>query len=280
MGRYVPVELYRYVAENAARDGLASLALVSRDFQFEAERLLYRHILHIFPPVTAQRRPDTGHLLNQPRVWEYIRSYRFSILEDEGDAPFARQALRSLLPNMTKLITLQIYASHLRSPALAQRWQSCGDLFEGCTFSLRSFSSVFELDEALASFLAKQSAITELTWLSNPAPSHFLPAEALPNLRSLIFRLHGLGPNWELLHFIAPGRPITHASGYFHSRDLPVLAESTGPLQYLQMLELGRNQIDEIARHLPNLEFLTNINLDDNEFQVASSELIGPMTLC
>jgi hypothetical protein len=261
------VELYGKVGENLGLDGLASLALVSRNFQVEAERLLYRAIRYISPGFdVSARAPDTENLLNQPRVWEYIRYYKFTMLEYYESTRTVRQSLRLLLPKMTKLTALHIYASQNRSGDL-RRWKSCGDLFDGCTFSLRSFSSVFDLDGELALFLGRHPAIRELTWYSNSPASHSLPASMLPNLRSLVFQ-PDLGPN-ELLHFIAPGRPITHASGLFETRDLRVLAKCSGPLQCLQMRELNRKQLDEIAQYLPHLEFLTSINLDEEEFQVA-----------
>jgi hypothetical protein len=269
MPRRIPVELFRQVVENVESKALASLALVSRDFQFEAERLLYRAISYFSPAFSHNGgSPDVENLVKQSRVWQYVQKYDIFVSASQENSHIIRQCIGALLPKMIKLTALHISSPPYNPTRSDTLWQFCGDIFESCTFSLRSFSSCFGVDGDFVSFLASQPAITELAWNSNLPSSHRLPASALPNLHSLTFR-NLSAP--EFLCDIAPGRPITHASGDFDLPDLHVLATCSGPPRCLQMTDMDEDELEGIARVLPNLEFLSNIKYDD--FQVAFHDL-------
>jgi hypothetical protein len=64
----LPVELYREISQYLKRDDLLSLVVVSRNFQVEAERLLYEIIAIDSNSKDAARRDVAKHCVERRRA--------------------------------------------------------------------------------------------------------------------------------------------------------------------------------------------------------------------
>jgi hypothetical protein len=169
--------------------------------------------------------------------------------------------LASLLSNLVNLVALHI---DLDPYYLREQWPSCGNLFNNCTFRLRTFYCNFRLDDNLNGFLAKQPTISEFGWLPERAgldPFVFPPA-LLPNLKifSLPFCLYVDGYLKRGFSNITQGRPITHFSwprrpfkSIYSLRMLGISAES---LRVLYTTADGLEILEDLAELLPSLECL------------------------
>jgi hypothetical protein len=205
----LPVELYRCIAENADRAGLRALLTVSRVFQFEAERLLYRR----FSPSDSID-DICQHLLAIPRFWPLIQHAKILIRDDDVvDRDW--EHLASIFPKLVNLVVLEFIE---RRELFDGEPIECGNMFQGSTFQLRSLSCHFTLDPEFCEFLQTQRSITYFNWYPYEGPlyegpSGDFPIDALPILGALDAGIDDGANDPEIIPAILVGRPVTHVRG-------------------------------------------------------------------
>ena len=242
----IPVELWRpIIAHVPAKHDLATLAQVSRLFQLEAERVLYRALIL--------------HHADDALPHALAVSRRRALLVHECSlylpaAPRKSHALLAALARMRNLHTLSIRGP---LPAAAAKGLAL-------PFRLRTFCTTEPLSRPLIALLRAQPSITRLTLLHpSPAPAPPALAAALPNAHALAT----LTPAPALA--ILPHRPVTHLHILAWARApltdvAPRLGASAGPLRALMCaegLDLAPADLGLLAMHIPNLAFLGDCRL-------------------
>jgi hypothetical protein len=265
-GMMLPVELFHHIISCLEQKDLLSLVTVSRIFQAEAERRIFRrisflsHSLHI-----AQR---CKFLLAIPRVFLYIQEFKMI----EVLPPKARR--RRLSPFYTLVTSVLQRLQNLVTLVVAETFSDatlglCGQLFHCCTFQLRFLQCHFTLDRDFASFLHAQREITEFRWKPSyySSPTYLSPT-AFPNLAVLTV----WDCAWPFLtpsvHDIITGRPVAHLTWRVrgHQSDLLLaLANSTAQMKSLRMSHLDSTTLVSLPSYFAELEFLSLIDLLHND---------------
>jgi hypothetical protein len=226
----LPLELHRPIlSELASKRDLCAVARVSRAFQQEAGRLLYRRIkLDDSHQPTSKIVVLFKHLCRSPTLPLYIRSLSLTIYDTQGQEFYLiaiLQLLSRTLQRMTRLrrlvLTLPVF--------FGASW-----IFDNCTFKLVVFKAIFS-GLGLFRFLEKQDELRRVElWrgagLFLQVANQYLPPTFLPNLTIL----KASSPDALCL---LPGRPVTHLRlsdinwPSINSR----LRLSSGPVQVLAM---------------------------------------------
>ena len=242
----LPVELWRpIIAHVPEKDSLAALAQVSRLFQLEAERILYRSVIltrHDDPVAIALTASRKRALLVE-ECSLYLPTVRTPKCSNSA------LQLLNLLARMRNLNSLS-----LRGPLPATPKTTF-------PFRLRTFCTTEAISRPLLAFLRTQPDITRLTLLNPALLSTPALAGALPNTHALAT----LTPAPALA--ILPHRPVTHlhilAWANASLLDVaPRIGTSSGPLRALMCargLELTPADLGLVAMHMSNLEFLGDV---------------------
>lgn len=251
MSTSLPVELWRpVIAHVPEKDTLANLAQVSRFFQLEAERVLYRSVI--------LTRPDDALALA-------LTSRKRALLVEEcslylaptrtSKSSVSSHPMLNILARMRNLTSLSIRGP---LPATIKAFSF--------PFRLRTFCTTEALSRPLIALLRAQPDITRLTLLNPALVSTPAIAGALPNAHALAT----LTPAPALA--ILPHRPVTHlhilAWAHASLADVaPRIGASSGPLRALmcaQGLQLTPADMGLVALHMPNLSFLGDVSLTDD----------------
>lgn len=257
----LPVELWAPIIECApSKADLASLSQVSKSFQYEAERMLYRSV--ILQPndatlavalTSSRRRALLVHecTLYLPRVT--------SSRPHNNNKPTAAHALFSLLQRMRHLTSLTI-----RGPLPSNLFSFNKSLT--FSFQLQTLCTTDVLSKPLLALLRLQPTITRFTTLAPTAVPSSQLAGVLPNIHALA----AVTPDAALA--LLPHRPVTHLhiltlNDAAPADVLPSIGESSGPLRALMCargLELTPSDMGLVALHLPNLAFLGDVSVTDD----------------
>jgi hypothetical protein len=260
----LPYELNRPIFESLGRKELFKVVTVSRHFQFEGERLIYRDIS--LRSNSYQVRSDLRDLYGTRRFHHYIQSLLLESVDEDvetemGLPPVFSYELASLLEKLTALVFLSI--SFVRDGIYD--WNFCGNVFRHCKFRRRRFRCDLALDSDLQAFLAKQPEITEWIWSPKVKRTTRLPASTLPNLSALY--VDSMSLDYEVdAPMLVSTRPVTHF-GWYGQRlppDLILCLSVSAP--HLRVLFLGQfhfmegSVLAEIADFFPNLEGLARVD--------------------
>ncbi|KZV96550.1 hypothetical protein EXIGLDRAFT_833522 [Exidia glandulosa HHB12029] len=277
----LPLELYRPIVEAIDhRPALLTLTAVCTLLRAEAERVLYS---------TVELDPE-----NEPLFCEFFAKYagriarhvrkcslflpgacatvdyfeEFTRRRPTKKRPCASKRVESgacittCIPLMKNLRTLSV-SGQVAGVKL-------GGVLRGSRLALNSFASTAPLDKTTLDFLESQPHITELTTLhsrlSSALPGRKLSAKALPNLSVI----RALTP--RIATELAPRRPVTHIETYVWGSDSCArvasrLALSRGPVRALLVIQgfkLRARDIDDLARHLPSLEYMGECHFLDS----------------
>jgi hypothetical protein len=260
----LPIELYRPIVETSDGRDLLNLALVSKVFQQEAERIIYRTI-SVFCDGPTDVENECLRFLRIPRCLPYIRNItltHYSTIETL-DVPSFQPRLNDLLRNVVNLLSLCI--------RVTPNGRFCGTLFHGCTFRLRDIRCTFELDADYAAFLESQPSLLYFTWnMRYPPGKYLLSSNAVPNLRAVTIR--SLNQDNEFPPEILAGRPITHF--WSTLRRHRTFALSTGPIRALHLKFIDMGVLYMIKEELPCLEHLSLLDYDHHDVTVRSISFI------
>ncbi|EJD47252.1 hypothetical protein AURDEDRAFT_184085 [Auricularia subglabra TFB-10046 SS5] len=277
----LPLELYRPIVELVNdRADLLRLTQVSTLLRAEAERLLYSAI-----ELDPEHEPHFCEFFSQSatRLARHVRKCSLFLPGSKPTAEyfeeFARQRpvapkvasrprsarsvnVTTVIPMMNNLQTLSV-SGHVAGVKF-------GKVLRGSQLCLRSFASTAPLDKTTLEFLESQPYITELTALhsrlSSALPGRTLSSKALPNL-SII---RALTP--RIACDLAPRRPVTHVETYVWGTESCAkvaarLALSRGPVRALLVIQgfkLRSRDIEDIAHHVPSMEYLGECHFADS----------------
>ncbi|KAG6856958.1 hypothetical protein H0H87_011628 [Tephrocybe sp. NHM501043] len=284
----LPIEVLDNVFRFLSRPELLPALCVSSVFNNVAKRVLYHTIEDLSPvkSITVLLRLDREPAL-QLLVRKLDINWCASSLEPTRNL---YNLLHRVLVKLKGLTALSIELPRTGS----QMW-----ILNGCTFSLRYFSTSMPCDAHLARYLDSQSSLTELTLRgyqqgvnvipsflgfspsTDPADNPFkvLPT-SLPKLSSLR-TVHG-GPN--IIASVVEGRPVQAASIALFpstsSESLKALSLSTAPMRRLSIMSFDPTVQDylllELAKRFPHLEALHVVILL-SEFTDELLRALGPL---
>jgi hypothetical protein len=254
----LPTELYRPIIEGLDQNHLLTLVLVSRLFQLEAERLLFRKVA-----ITSRRNIviDCKHLLGIPRVLPYIQYLTIDDAYQRIKGLRLTLSFYTLLANLLESTT-NLTSLNFRTPnTFSSRLEnSCRWILSKCRFQLYSLECSFTLDTVFALFLLKQPAIIHLKWTPFRPSLTSLPDDALPNLAALDVSSSPTAP--PLAHEFIPNRPVTHIRWRAGAKFiLPILALYRVPLVALELHLIDLERLREISLIHPQLEYLGLVDL-------------------
>jgi hypothetical protein len=260
----LPVELYRNIAEDVTREDLHSMARSCRMLQPEAERILWRKIV-LARTVTVI--PFCRRLSATPRLAQYVLELNIGFFEDYNHKTelqifpqTLRRVISRLLEQTTGLRVLNLHISYFRTETDHLRVDTCGSLFDHCTFKLHHFASEFVLDDRLISFLETQPDIRILALLVAKDTEALLPLHVLSKLASfgsnqfdtLLYVLR----HWSITHVALP----TFGSAACLSR----IAQSTHTIKVLNLCcyHATLSELCNLENNfLPNLELLCGLQM-------------------
>ncbi|KAF8529873.1 hypothetical protein JB92DRAFT_3092835 [Gautieria morchelliformis] len=253
----LPLELWRpIIAHVPEKHVLADLAQVSRFFQLEAERILYRSVIlaRHDDPLALTLAASRKRALLVEECSLYLPATRTTKAGTPSAPSAASLHLLNLLARMRNLHSLS-----LRGPIPVSHKAV------SFPFRLRTFCTTEALSRPLVAFLRAQPSITRLTLLNPTLAATPLLAGALPNATALAT----LTPAPALA--ILPHRPVTHlhilawANASFPDV-APLIGASSGPLRALMCargLELSPADLGLVAMHMANLTFLGDVSFTE-----------------
>jgi hypothetical protein len=276
----LPPEIHRHVIEDVGFYDLYNTVTVSRLWQVESERLLWREV-DLGDRSVAQALVDCDSLLKSPkRFWPLIKRLDFEGL-------FFMKTVKEILPKtfyahlhdlLVKLNNLVYFGiSFLSSAAMERSWNlSCGNLFRGCDFQLRILRCNFALDGSLALFLDDQPLISDWAWTPTSPSIYPLPSRSLSRL-SVFSTL-------DLTHVplggIMAGRPLTHLSITCSAPNAVTLHDislSTAPLRALRIhYDLDMFAGRQLPTLAPHLEYFGQLNLNSTLVSIFRLEYSWP----
>ncbi|KAI0738875.1 hypothetical protein C8Q80DRAFT_1275097 [Daedaleopsis nitida] len=151
--------IVKYVADS--RSTLLSLCVVSKQFQSAAERSLYNtlHLRGYDHTITVcdllARTPRLAMLVIALSIYEQEEDSDDEEPEDYDPPEEYWQALCEALRRTTRLRFLNLYVTDGGQA-------ECAWILDGCTFQLRTFHSDLAWDQHLASFLSRQTRLSDL----------------------------------------------------------------------------------------------------------------------
>ena len=173
----LPPELWSEVISwIQSRRELCNVALVSRNWKAEAERVLYRNIdiyrlggLSVRPllQTVADSAPKASHI------------HRLVMMTKQDIIDLIKGILL-IVPNLHWMTIL-----HRGGPHFIHHLPS-----KDIPFALRTFKTDYRVEHGVHAFLRSQPSIRLLSWAPNEKPSdlHTLPSSDLPNLRAISIR--------------------------------------------------------------------------------------------
>ncbi|GLB42750.1 hypothetical protein LshimejAT787_1201990 [Lyophyllum shimeji] len=285
----LPVEILDYILQSLTRSELLPCLTLNSAFYNITSRVLYRALEDLEP---AQSVACLLQLEQNPRVQPFVRKLEIDWNTQTSPTVNLYRLLHRVLKKVTALTVLSLEFPRPDTPL----W-----ILNGCTFSLRHFSTSLPCDQALARFLDTQPSLTELTLRGFPqgadnimppflsfSPSHAtasrntftLSPGALPKLSSLR-TVHG-GP--AIIASVVNGRPVQMASIALFptssSESLKALSLSASPMRRLSIMSFDPAVQDyllsEIATRFPQLEAL-HIVILLSEYTNELLKALGPL---
>ncbi|KAF9542272.1 hypothetical protein CPC08DRAFT_756069 [Agrocybe pediades] len=276
---HVPIELYRPIVEYVVdRQPLLSLCLTSKDFKFEAERLLYNSMT---TPLTENGVTVHAKFLrtvsNVKRLAALVRTYYFSWGNKCYSVPPSPlpSLLRSALQAMVNLRELWLAVVDMHSTAApgTESIVQMPFIFDNCTFQLDTLLMMHCIDTtAFCSFLAGQKKLRKLTAYLDPYArnrKHILSPEACPSLEVLQGNRNAIDvllPNCHIKSL------MWDPDMFEMNQSLPHLSEA---LSDLKILSLGGNylrpSLHTLAEHLKSVEWLELVTIHSGELDVIGS---------
>lgn len=252
----LPPETLELVLEYLSRGDLVPILTTNSLLHQIAARVLYRALIDI-PPKRALRLIKTlaRNDLYPPLVRRFDLEWNENILTGN----FLR-LLHRTLQRLNHLSYLGLEFSANDNPS------NLAWVLQGCTFSLRVFTTSMRCEPLLARFFETQHNLVEVCLRGfNPAHTFPLPPQALPRLKH--FRTVLSSPH-VTADFVR-GRPIESVSMPLYPDDattsLDALLLSTRPLRRLTVMsfDIGppATLITEISKRVPALEALHAIVL-------------------
>jgi hypothetical protein len=194
----IPIDVLQEILEHVRKADLPTLCKVNKIFCSCSQDVLYRNIAGDIRVI--QTLAQSTDLARRVRSFYYF-----------GSCPELAMALR----NMSSLRKLNLRA---------------GDVLDGCTFKLYSFSFSLRHTESIQIFLTSQPTLTNLTIWGDREPLPPFDERCLPNLTRV-------EANSSLLRALIPGRPVREvtmiSSSGIDSTDLSFFTLSTTPIQKL-----------------------------------------------
>ncbi|KAH0580519.1 hypothetical protein J132_08163 [Termitomyces sp. J132] len=283
----LPIEVLDSIFRFLSKSELLPATRVSRIFNDVSTRVLYHTIEELEPVVSIilLRKLDRETRL-QPLVRRLEINWASATIEPTRNLYFL---LHRVLTKLKGLMALSVELPRTGS----QIW-----ILDGCSFTLRYFSTSMACDARLAQYLDSQPSLTDLTLRGyhhgiNTMPSFLglfsgpettdnyfkLLPTSLPRLTSLR-TVHG-GPS--IIASVVEGRPIQAASiALFPSTSLESLRSlslSSAPMRRLSIMSFDPTVQDclvsELATRFPHLEALHVVVLL-SEFTDKSLRELGP----
>ncbi|OJA07872.1 hypothetical protein AZE42_08264 [Rhizopogon vesiculosus] len=266
----LPVETLELIFSHLERHELVPVIGSSSLFHNTASRVLYRTITET-SSVRAVQLVKT--LASNNAYPKYVRSIDLDFANNIITANLLR-LLHRVLQRVNSLTTLILDFSTTDNTADVA-W-----IFEGCSFSLMSFTSSMRCDLSLARFLATQPRITELSLRGFDMVYDFeLEPMALPKLEH--FRTVMSCP--DIIREVLKGRPVQSVSMSLHAGDvntsLDSLLLSATAIKRLTVMSFESEPpitlIPLIADRLPQLEAFHLVVLMTNYTQVRFQAMHG-----
>ncbi|KAG8215746.1 hypothetical protein J3R82DRAFT_7644 [Butyriboletus roseoflavus] len=249
--KMVPPETLELVLGHISRDDLVPILTTNSLFHQVAARVLYRTLTDIPPKRTLRL---IKSLARNDLYPPFVRRFDLEWNENILTGNFLR-LLHRALQRLTHLSYLGLEFSATDNPS------NLAWILQGCTFSLRVFTTSMRCEPLLARFFETQHNLVEVCLRGfNPVHTFPLPPEALPRLRH--FRTVLSSPH-VTANFVR-GRPIESVSMSLYPGDattsLDALLLSTRPLRRLTVMSFDIGPpaalITEISKRLPALEAL------------------------
>lgn len=226
---HLPIEIHRqiFLQLNKKRD-LCLLAIVSRTFQLEAERILYHTV-----DLTGSRPPAVFgfcHTVEQhSRKARYVRSLCFPSSTPTGHRQKVAAAFRAM-------VNLKEFTLARPGPVgIAGKLKPW--MFDECTFSLHKYHNHLDSSDwtATVGFLLKQSNIRDWSGrpFQKPIAMPVSPVNLLPHLS--IAQIY----NWEILKHVS-SRVLRHLN-------LKVMSSTPSDSEVLGTLHLFRTSITHLS---------------------------------
>jgi hypothetical protein len=201
----IPVDILRVILEHLDRGDLTKICLLNKICCSCSQDILYRDIF--FPNIlVCHTLAQSTHLATRVRSFTTRRGH---------------PELAKALQNMTRLRSLTLLSV------------DSSNIFDGCIFSLDTFTCGFPYKKSLLKFLQSQPSLTEAHFLAFFGFPEILDVEPtfLPNLTRIT-------APYAWLPQIVPGRAVSEVTsiGYPSERspfDLSFYALSTVPIQKL-----------------------------------------------
>ncbi|KAG9312520.1 hypothetical protein JVU11DRAFT_6915 [Chiua virens] len=253
----LPPETLELVLAHVSRSDLVSILTTCSLFHQVAARVLYRTLVDITPKPALRLIKTLARNDFYPQL---VRRFDLEWSHNVLTANFLRLLHRTLqrLDHLTHL-GLEFSAIDMTS--------SLAWILQGCTFSLRVFTTSMHCDPLFARFLETQRNIVEVCLRGfHPVHTFPLPPQALPRLKH--FRTVLSSPH-VTADFVR-GRPVESVSMSLYPGDamssLDALLLSTRPLRRLTIMSFDvacpAALVTEISTRLPTLEALHAVNLE------------------
>lgn len=265
----LPVEILDHVFQYLTRHELSSFLRVNKVFYNISARVLYRHIdgLQLRQSVACLMTLDKS-----PIPVQFVRSLEIG-WEDATPTQNLYRLLHRVLQRLSGLCTLYLELPRLQSPS----W-----VLSDCTFSLHSFATSLQCNQALADFLDLQPNLVELSlrgiqgdgYRSLPFPGtistppekplegYFFPL--LPTSLPKLSQFRTIHARPSTIATVVSGRPVKMASiplfPSVASEALSALGTSSSPLRRLSIMSFDpaapEYLLSEIVTRFPDLEAL------------------------
>ncbi|KAG6828242.1 hypothetical protein H0H92_008676 [Tricholoma furcatifolium] len=264
----LPTEILDTILRFVPKADLLAASRASKAFHDVAIPVLY-HTIDELKPVPSVRM--LIRLDREPRLHHLVRKLSIDWTSPPPPLEPTRNLyllLQRVLRKLKRLTSLSIELPRTGNPI----W-----ILEGCTFSLRYFSTSMPCDEQLARYLDSQTSLTELTLRGYQQGVNILPSflgltavetgctfnlqpTSLPKLMALR-TVHG-GPS--IIASVVEGRPISTASIALFpstsSNSLNALSLSAVPMRRLSIMSFDPAVQDyllaDLAERFPHLEAL------------------------
>ncbi|KAI6152925.1 hypothetical protein EDD17DRAFT_1633326 [Pisolithus thermaeus] len=247
----LPVETLDLIFEGLTRSELLAALRSNSLFHRVGARVLYRSLIDLQPDQAVGLVKTIAH---SDLYASYVRHVEFDWGNSVLTANFVRLLNRALrrLKSLLRL-TLEFPNTDITG--------GTASVLDGCTFSLRSFTTSIRCSPTLVRFLETQNDITDLCLRGiNCIDAIPLPPEALPHLSNFRTAL-----SWPILtaNFIRD-RPVESVSMSVYPHEmhsaLNVLLLSSKPVKRLTLMSFDAAEpillLSEIASRLPWLEAL------------------------
>ncbi|OAX34492.1 hypothetical protein K503DRAFT_774485 [Rhizopogon vinicolor AM-OR11-026] len=264
----LPVETLEFIFSHLERHELIPVLGSSSLFHNTASRVLYRAVTETSSVRAVQLIKTLASNNTYPKYVRFI------------DLDFANNIITANLLHLLRRVLqrVNLLTTLILDFSVTDNTADVAWIFEGCSFSLTSFTSSMRCDRSLARFLATQPRITELSLRGFDMVYDFeLEPMALPKLEH--FRTVMSCP--DIIREVLKGRPVQSVSMSLHSGDvntsLDSLLLSATAIKRLTVMSFESEPpitlLPLIADRLPQLEAFHLVVLMTNYTQEILLEL-------